>query len=190
MESRRDPLAAAAEIILEVERLGREQVDVASVGFLGVRPNRIGVIAADTQLTADIRDWDEKAIETAIAVLKTAAEASCRRRSVALSARVVTRATTTRFPEEIIAAVVAAAATVGHAAVRLPSAANHDASNLAAICPAGMVFVPSRGGRSHSPEEFTTPDACVVGTTVLGLTAHSLMTAAQSSEPSASEPGP
>ncbi|MCX6597130.1 MAG: M20/M25/M40 family metallo-hydrolase, partial [Acidobacteria bacterium] len=50
---------------------------------------------------------------------------------------------------------------------RLPSGAGHDASNMAAICPMGMLFVPSQGGISHSPRELTTWEDCANGANVL-----------------------
>ena len=50
---------------------------------------------------------------------------------------------------------------------RMPSGAGHDAQDLAVIAPAGMIFVPSRGGISHSPEEYTSPEDMANGASVL-----------------------
>jgi N-carbamoyl-L-amino-acid hydrolase len=52
-------------------------------------------------------------------------------------------------------------------AIELPSGAGHDAQMLSAICPAGMIFVPSVGGISHSPGELTDWQDCVNGANVL-----------------------
>jgi len=49
----------------------------------------------------------------------------------------------------------------------LPSGAGHDAQMLAAVCPACMIFVPSKGGVSHNIEEYTAPDECAAGADVL-----------------------
>ena len=49
----------------------------------------------------------------------------------------------------------------------LPSGAGHDAQQIARIAPMGMIFVPSRGGISHSPQEFTPPDEIAEGAEVL-----------------------
>ncbi len=54
-------------------------------------------------------------------------------------------------------AIVMAADVLGLSYVRMPSGAGHDAQNMAAICPSAMVFVPSVGGLSHCPQEYT-PD--------------------------------
>ena len=51
--------------------------------------------------------------------------------------------------------------------MRLPSGAGHDAQMLARMCPTGMVFVPSRGGVSHNPAEFTEPEHLAAGCQVL-----------------------
>ena len=50
---------------------------------------------------------------------------------------------------------------------RLPSGAGHDAQMIAALCPMGMIFVPSVGGISHSPRERTSWEDCARGAQVL-----------------------
>ncbi len=60
-----------------------------------------------------------------------------------------------------------AADDLGLAHLRLPSGAGHDAQSMAKLCPMGMVFVPSRGGISHAPEEFTAPEQITAGVDVL-----------------------
>ena len=66
------------------------------------------------------------------------------------------------------AAIHAAADAAGLGAMELPSGAGHDAQNVATFAPMGMIFVPSVGGISHSPKEYTTPVAVARGTDVLG----------------------
>lgn len=56
----------------------------------------------------------------------------------------------------------------------LASGAGHDSQQMAAICPVGMVFVRSRDGRSHTPEEFSGLDDIVAATRVLAGTLHHL----------------
>jgi N-carbamoyl-L-amino-acid hydrolase len=57
--------------------------------------------------------------------------------------------------------------TLGLSHIPLDSGAGHDAQSLAHLCPVGMIFVPSVGGSSHSPKEFTEWDDCVNGANVL-----------------------
>jgi acetylornithine deacetylase/succinyl-diaminopimelate desuccinylase-like protein len=68
------------------------------------------------------------------------------------------------------------AAEVGATARRMPSGAGHDAMVLAKRVPAAMLFVPSRGGISHSPEEFTAPEHCELGAKVLARAVRRLVT--------------
>jgi beta-ureidopropionase / N-carbamoyl-L-amino-acid hydrolase len=51
--------------------------------------------------------------------------------------------------------------------MRLPSGAGHDAQIIAALCPMGMIFVPSVDGISHSPRELTRWPDCANGADVL-----------------------
>ena len=174
MSERRDALVAAAEIVLEVERVGRVQLDVATVSRLEVAPNRVGVVPARADLTADLRSLSDEAVERAVKDLTTRAAEICGHRDLDLHTCEITRIKTTQFAENVVETIFSAAKKSGYDALRLPSSANHDASNLASVCPAGMVFVPSRGGTSHSPDEFTDPEACQAGARVLGLAASTL----------------
>jgi acetylornithine deacetylase/succinyl-diaminopimelate desuccinylase-like protein len=61
--------------------------------------------------------------------------------------------------------------------VRMPSGAGHDAQVLARHVPAAMLFVPSRGGVSHSPEEYTSPEHCELGALVLARALRELLIA-------------
>ena len=55
----------------------------------------------------------------------------------------------------------------GSPRTRLPSGAFHDAQFMVPLCPAGMIFVPCRGGVSHHPSEYSTPEQCANGVRVL-----------------------
>ena len=69
----------------------------------------------------------------------------------------------------------ASARAEGATTLRLPSGAGHDAMVLAHHVPAAMLFVPSRGGLSHTPEEFSTPEHCELGARVLARTVRALI---------------
>jgi N-carbamoyl-L-amino-acid hydrolase len=59
------------------------------------------------------------------------------------------------------------AAELGLSALRMPSGAGHDAQSIALLAPIGMIFIPSVGGISHSPQEFSRPEDVVNGADVL-----------------------
>ena len=58
-------------------------------------------------------------------------------------------------------------AVLGLSSIALASGAIHDAQSLVDVCPVGMIFVPSAGGASHAPREFTQWEDCVNGANVL-----------------------
>jgi hydantoinase/carbamoylase family amidase len=174
MDGRRDALAAAAALILAVERVGRDVVEVGSVGRLEHEPNAVGVVAEHARLTADLRSLDDDPVEEALARLEEAVNEICGHRGVEVETSLLDRVLALRFPQAVVEAVEAAARAAGEVPIRLPSGANHDASNLARVCPAGMIFVPSEDGRSHSRHEYTTPADCERGATVLALAVDAL----------------
>ena len=81
-----------------------------------------------------------------------------------------------RSDATLLAAIDAAAATLGHRTLSLPSGAGHDAQVMAAIAPVAMIFVPSEHGVSHAPVERTDPEHLVAGAEVL---LHALLDADQ-----------
>jgi acetylornithine deacetylase/succinyl-diaminopimelate desuccinylase-like protein len=149
-------------------------VEVGSVGLLEHEPNTVGVVAAHARLTADLRSLDDAAVERGLNRLEETSEEISIRREVGIETVVAAREHAVRFPTWVVGIVEEAARTIGEEPMRLASGANHDASNLARVCPAGMVFVPSRDGRSHSPQEYTAPHACERGAAVLALAAADL----------------
>ena len=67
----------------------------------------------------------------------------------------------------MIGAVRAAADAEGARAIEITSGAGHDAMVIGRYAPAGMLFVPSRDGVSHTPDEYTSPEQCEIGARVL-----------------------
>jgi N-carbamoyl-L-amino-acid hydrolase len=80
--------------------------------------------------------------------------------------RTLAHATALTDPE-VQAAIQAAADELGNSSLAMPSGAGHDAQNMATRWPTGMIFVPSRGGVSHSPQEFTNAAELAKGADVL-----------------------
>src|SRR5205085_6522035 len=78
--------------------------------------------------------------------------------------------------ERLMETLEAAAGEEGARAVRMPSGAGHDAMVIGRHVPAAMLFVPSRRGISHSPEEYTAPEQCELGARVLARALRRLVT--------------
>lgn len=169
MELRRDALAAAAELALEVERAAREShPDTrATVGFVRPHPGAANVVAARVEFTLDVRDQEERRRDACVARIRGALEAIGARRGTTADLVEVHAASPVRCDPGIVAAIEAAAAEARIPVARLPSGAVHDASNMAQVCPVGMIFVRSRDGVSHSPTEYSSPEDLSAGAQIL-----------------------
>jgi allantoate deiminase len=167
MELRRDALAAAAELVLTVEQLAHVGALVATVGKLDVEPGAFNIIPGAATLAIDARAPSDAQLDGFEAGLRGAASRIADTRRVAIDVRRRQRVAPGPLDEGVIAAVERGAAAEGLRARRMPSGAIHDALHMAGYCPSGMIFVPSRGGKSHCPEEHTPLDEMVRGVAVL-----------------------
>lgn len=169
MGARRDALAAAAELVLLVERIAEAtgQGTVGTVGRLEVRPNMVNVVPGEVRLAVDVRGTDEAAVSRALEAFAIGAGQVAGRRGVTLEATPVVREQPVRLPETLVAQAEAAARATGVPCLRLQSGASHDASHLARIAPTALLFIPCREGRSHCPEEWAEPGHLAAGTRVL-----------------------
>ena len=160
MRLRRDAGYAAAEVAVAVRRLAADLGghQVGTVGRIDLHPNLVNVVAARATLTVDLRNTDEAVLATAERGLRARVDEIAAAEGVTAAWRSLARFAPVAFAEDVIALVERAAADRGHTVMRLPSGAGHDAQMIARMCPTGMVFVPSRGGVSHNPAEYTEPE--------------------------------
>jgi N-carbamoyl-L-amino-acid hydrolase len=169
MRLRRDAGYAAAEVAVAVRRLAADLGghQVGTVGRIDLHPNLVNVVAARATLTLDLRNTDEAVLATSERGLRARVDEIAAAEGVTASWRSLARFAPVAFAEDVISLVERAAGDRGHTVMRLPSGAGHDAQMLARMCPTGMVFVPSRGGVSHNPAEFTEPEDLAAGCQVL-----------------------
>lgn len=154
MNMRRDSLAAAAEMVLSVERIAAETRDVvATVGVIEARPGAVNVIPGETRFTIDARAPDDAARDSVVERITTAIDGIAARRGLAVRISQTHSAPATACDSRLIADLDAAARAAGHSPVHLPSGAGHDAMAMAALCPVAMLFVRCAGGISHHPAE-------------------------------------
>ncbi len=156
MHLRRDALAAAAEFVLAVEEEARATAGevVGTVGRLTVSPGAENVVPGRVVLAVDYRSLDEAARERLASRLRDRAEAIVAGRP-GVGAEFLDREAypPAILPREMTTLLSESAKAVGAPFMLLPSGAAHDAMNVLALAPAGMLFVRSAGGISHSPEE-------------------------------------
>jgi len=177
MTLRRDAAAAAAEIVLAVERRCGEQAGlVGTVGKLDVPNGAINVIPGRCELSIDIRAGDDAKRNAAVADVVASIETIARRRLVKADVRRVLEAAAAPCAPALQAQWAAAITrTSGEAApLHLPSGAGHDAMKMAAITPVGMLFVRcGNGGISHHPDEtLDAADAAIAADTFVDFLLH------------------
>ena len=159
MELRSDALAAAAEMILAIERVALEtEALVATVGRIEALPGAVNVIPAGANFTLDIRSPSDAVRHGAIAGLEEELAAIARRRGVRVRlTRTYDEPAATCAPW-LVTQFSDAAARTGIQPYRLPSGAGHDGLAMVALCPIGMLFVRCKDGISHNPAESITAD--------------------------------
>jgi allantoate deiminase len=161
MAMRKDALAAAAEIVLAVERIGRETEGlVATVGELDVRPGATNVIPGEVRMTCEVRHASTEVYEGAIAAIRERVGEVCAARGLSFTFREIAGYEPTPMDEGLRASLRQAIEGEGYRPIELTSGAGHDAINVAKIAPAAMLFVRCKDGISHNPaESITTEDA-------------------------------
>jgi N-carbamoyl-L-amino-acid hydrolase len=169
MALRRDAGFAAAAVATFVRDLAHELGghQVATVGSLRLEPDLVNVIASRAVLTVDLRNTDDTRLREAERRVTAHLDALTEAEGVTITGRPLARFEPVEFDAGIVDLVERTARAQGHSVRRLPSGAGHDAQMLARVCPAGMVFVPSRGGISHNPAEHTDPEHLAAGADVL-----------------------
>ena len=169
MPARRDALVSAARLILAVQRLASElqACRVATVGSIQVIPNAVNVIPGNVRLGLEFRDTSMEAFTAAEAELRRAAREISDSDGVEMEIECHRASQPVPIKPPVQALVEEAANRCGLTHTRLPSGAGHDAQAMAAITDSAMIFVPSQGGISHAPAEFSTPEDCANGAQTL-----------------------
>lgn len=169
MHLRRDAGLAAARIVAFAHDLARRSNGslVATAGSIEVSPNVINVIPGEARLTIDLRDAREERLREAEAALVRFVEDVAAEQGVAISAERLARFEPVVFDACLVEMIERAAHARGLLCRRMISGAGHDAQMIARVAPAAMIFVPSAGGVSHNPREFTAPEDVANGAAIL-----------------------
>jgi allantoate deiminase/N-carbamoyl-L-amino-acid hydrolase len=164
MALRRDAAAAAAEIVLYVERrCASAPTLVGTVGRLSVPGGAINVIPGRCELSLDIRAADDATRDAAVADVLAEIDRIARRRKVTIDVKEIQRGAAAPCAPALQQKFAAALQCAGIAPRYLPSGAGHDAVSFSGVTDIGMLFVRcGNGGISHSPlETITAADADV-----------------------------
>jgi len=165
---RQDALAAASDAISEIDRLPGRLADdvVTTVGELEVEPNSINVIPERATFTVDVRSYDDDVVDRGVERIEREVQAACDRHDVDYEIDRVSRHEAGAFSERVRDAADEAVETTDVSGTHLVSGAGHDAQHLQRVTDAGMLFVPSVNGRTHSEAEYTEWADCVGGARV------------------------
>lgn len=169
MDQRQDAVLAAAKFTVAVNDAVRAEPgrQVATVGRMVVSPNTTNVIAGLVVMTVDLRDLDQTKIEHFTNVFDRLA----REIGTATNTRFAFKRLTDSKPAisdpQVMTWIESSATALGLSSQRMPSGAGHDAQEIAHIAPMAMIFIPSVGGISHSPREFSRAPDIANGADVL-----------------------
>ena len=176
MRFRHDAGVVAAEAVLLARKLTRSIAgQVATVGRMSFAPGLTNVVPGRAVFTLDIRNPDPDRLRRAEDEFFAGLDAAASREGVRTARRELARFGPAAFDERVVSLVEEAAAALGGSCRRIPSGAGHDAQMLSRVCPTGMIFVPSVGGISHSPKEFTRSEHVIAGGNALLLVARRLL---------------
>lgn len=157
MSMRIDAVEAAAKVIAQISEWAREEQDgtVATVGTIHTKPGGINIIAESCEFSVDIRSTQKEHLQSIEVHLKGALEKEVSEIGGTYEIRETLNIDPVFLSEEILEGLEESCKNCGYSFRHLASGAGHDALKLGQVLPAAMLFVPSRGGRSHCPEEYT-----------------------------------
>jgi len=169
MTNRQDALLAAAKFIEAVNRVvtsvpGRQ---VGTVGRINALPGAPNVIPGKVVLSLELRDLDAGKINMLFERIKAEAEKISAESRTKFDFKEINVNTPAPTDVRIRSLISEAARELGLTTKAMPSGAGHDAQDMARLGPVGMIFVPSAGGISHSPREFSQPEDIANGANVL-----------------------
>jgi hydantoinase/carbamoylase family amidase len=170
MALRADALAAAAEVVLASEALAkdaRHRGTRATVGRLDVQPNSITTIPGAVDLVVDVRDVDSTRQRDSAVEIVQRAQAICQRRGISLEVELIADTSPAVLPMWLREITTASCRELGSSYRVMSSGAGHDAQIVNRIVPAAMLFVPSREGLSHVPQEWTSASDIAIGVEAL-----------------------
>jgi len=173
MRDRKDALLGASDLVLKGRDLALTAGSPASritVGVVQLHPGAANIVPAEAHLTYEIREQSAELLRLLAEKSQGLAADIAKTWGLEVSIETILQIDPVPLAEEVKAAIAAAAEELGLPHLRLPAMAGHDAQVVGRVAPAGMIFVPSQDGRSHSPLEFTADLDVERGANVLLLT--------------------
>lgn len=158
MDMRNDAFQGLAELGGEIPRILEEDGSarsVATIGRVNLKPGAANVVPGRAEFSLEVRDTDPQVLEQLAYAFRKAISAIGRRRGLMFEFEVLSDIAPVKCDPGIVETIQDAARQLGSESLLMPSGAAHDTQMMASLTRAGMVFVPSKDGRSHSPAEWT-----------------------------------
>lgn len=158
MDLRQDPLAGAADIISYIRQTAKNEAlpsTVATVGKIASQPNMANVIPQRVEFFVDVRDVDEKGIDLISNALIEQVNATAAENNLQSKVELIGVSDPVKLSPEIVYTIEETANKHGYDYMKMNSGAVHDAVMITDVAEVGMIFIPSKAGKSHCPEEYT-----------------------------------
>ena len=179
LNSRSDALLAAAKMIVRARELARENGALATVGIIEAKPGAVNTIPGSVRMSLDVRGRTNEirartfeACQTEFAAISTGKDKRTQgpQEKVQLQCQIDSMSEAVQFHEDCIGCVKDATRDLfgEDKMMEITSGAGHDSVYTSKRVPTSMIFVPCKGGISHNPEEFSSPEDCARGAQVLG----------------------
>lgn len=168
MEMRYDALRAASEIVRNLPGFAAEYGDgtVATVGRMEVSPGAVNIVPGDVKFTFECRSKNFDSVQGVVERVHTLLDEVCGGDGYGYSVRRLVEMEPTRLSGEIVDALYSTGQKLGISCRKMHSGAGHDSMFMTGITKVGMLFVPSRKGRSHCPDEWSDYEAIARGAKV------------------------
>ncbi|ADE15316.1 amidase, hydantoinase/carbamoylase family [Nitrosococcus halophilus Nc 4] len=169
MDMRQDAFQGLAEFAGEIPRILEENGSarsVATIGRVEIFPGAANVVPGSVKFSLDVRDTEGVILRDLADAFRRALSAIARRRGLMFEFEVLSEIEPVKCDPGLMEAIFDAARNLGVEPLQMPSGAAHDTQIMATLTRAGMIFVPSQGGRSHSPAEWTPWEDIEIGANV------------------------
>jgi N-carbamoyl-L-amino-acid hydrolase len=168
MDVRKDALAAASEVVLALEKVcTRVRGVVGTIGRVEVFPNSLNVIPGTVILGMEIRSLSEGDLNQTVSLFEIELDQIRDKRGIIANFETEVSSKPVIFNSRIVDRISRICEQLNISHLEMPSWAGHDASHLARIAPTGMIFIPTKDGRSHCPDEWSEFEHICLGTEVL-----------------------
>lgn len=169
MEFRKDALVGAGRVFTEIDRIARRsgRGTVATVGMVNVRPGAFNIVPEEVQFSIDLRDSSGEVIEKATGEIRKCLQETCSELGLEYLWEERLAVPPVQIDPSIRDVFVRVSTEKNISAHLMASGAGHDAMVMARVAPVGMIFVPSKNGKSHCPEEWTDYEQVAKGADLL-----------------------